>query len=111
MEDIGQVLPGRVSECVPVEKQHQAPTIRTEQRALEVPPKRYSDQMAGVHVLMRQFQQQFIDRFVDVQVVLRRSHLVDLEGTWDQKLSSVSVLVTLMTIHLYQLRFADAEPY
>ena len=60
---------------------------------------------------MRQFQQQFIDRFVDVQVVLRRSLQVGLKGTWDQKLSSGSVLVTLMTIHLYQLRFADAEQY
>ena len=109
------MLPGRISECivdsVPVGKHHQALTIRTEQRALEVPPKRYSDQMVGVLVLMRQFQQQFIDRFVDVQVVLRRSPLVGLKGTWDQKLSSGSVLVTLMTIHLYQLRFADAEQY
>ena len=67
--------------------------------------------MVGVRVLMRQFQQQFIDRFVDVQVALRRSPFVDLKGTWDQKLSSGSVLVTLMTIHLYQLRFADAEQY
>ena len=36
--------------------------------------------MLAVLVLMQQFQLQFIDRFVDVQVVLRRSHPVNLNG-------------------------------
>ena len=58
---------------------------------------------------MQQFQLQFIDRCVDVQVVLQRSPLVNLNGIWDQKLSSGSVLVTFMTIHFYQLRFAGTE--
>ena len=115
MEDIGEVLPGRISEpivdSVPVGKQHRTLTIRTEQRVPEVPPKLYSDQTVGVLVLMQRFQLQFVDRFFDVQVVLRRSLLVSLNGIWDQKLSSGSVLVTFMIIHLYQRRFASNEQY
>ena len=115
MGDIGEVLPGRISECivdsVPVGKHHQPLTVRTEQRALEVLPELYSGQMVAVLFLTQQFQLQFIDRFVDVQVVLRTAPLVNLNGIWDQKLSSGSVLVTFMTIHLYQLRSAGTEQY
>ena len=51
--DIGEVLPDRISECivdsVPVGKHQQPRTVRTEQRALEVPPELYSGQMVAVH--------------------------------------------------------------
>ena len=71
----------------------------------------FCDQTVGVLVPMQRFQLQFIDRFVDIQVVLRRSLLVSLNGIRDQKLSSGSVLFTFMTIHLYQRRFAGTEQY
>ena len=41
---------------------------------------------------------------------LQVEFLVGLKRTWDQKLSS-GLLLTFMTTHLFQFRFADAEQY
>ena len=38
-----------------------------------------------------------------------KKFLVGLKRTWDQKLSSSLMLLTFMTTHLFQIRFADTE--
>ena len=83
VEKIEEVPSERISECivtnVPVGKQHQALTVQTEQKALEVPQSQYPDQVIDVLVVTQQPQLQSIDRFVDVQVVRQRRVLTILK--------------------------------